>query len=271
MGEQETFRIFHRDILLICALVALGAGLFLFTKKVAAKEQQLDEHVAATWFKQGERKLNSGDVESAIEYFRNATSNDRGNQAYGLALAEALAKGNHRTEAEETLRRLRESYPDSAAVNLQLARLAAESNNVHEAVRYYHDALYGSIAGAGANNERREIRMELVRFLLDHGDQRDAVSELLVLDADLPHTPEAHVQAGELFLRAGDAQHALSDFVEAIRLDPGNAAGRSGAAKAASQLGQYEQARHFLENPASSIRHSPDTFYEFGRRSGDLG
>lgn len=257
MGEERTIRALHRDILLIAALVACTVGLFFITRAVAAQEKKLDTRVAAIWYKEGQRQLSSGAVESAVESFRNATANDRENRTYMLALADALVASNHYAEAQQALFRLRESNPDDAEVNLRLARLAAKSGNVQEAVRYYHDALDGLFTGSKVDERRRQIRLELIRFLLDHHEQNRAASELLVLDADLPETSDWHTRAAKLYLEAGDAHHALNDFVQALRLDRHNSEALAGAGEAAIQLGDYDEARRYLESAAAEDPTSP--------------
>lgn len=258
MDGEHTIRNLHRDVLLISVLVLAVAGLYAITKTVAARERDLDKHLAALWFKKGEQHLAAHDVETAIDSFRNASSGDPGSRQYGLALAASLAQANHRTEAEQALMRLRNSNPDDSAVNLQLARLSAQSNDVRSALRYYHDAIYGVVAGPHTDEQRRNMRTELIHFLLKEQDRNDALSELIVIDADLPDTPDAHVRTAELFMETGDARRALRDYKDAIHLDRHNPVALTGAAAASMQLGDYRQAREFLENPSSGARKSPE-------------
>lgn len=128
MSEEETVRILRRDMLLLSALAACAVGLFLVTKTVAAREETMESRVAATWYQDGVRKFRTGAVEKSIESFRKATGIDRENRTYVLALADALAAGNHNLEAQEALLRLRESDPTNAEINLHLATLAAKSD-----------------------------------------------------------------------------------------------------------------------------------------------
>ncbi len=167
VDEIKTFRVLNRELLLLIALGVIAIGVFAFTKRMAAKEQQLDARIAAIWYDEGERQLSSGKVERAIESFRKATTDALGNRTYTLALATALAAGNHDAEAEQTLLRLRESEPEDAEINLQMARLAAKRGEVDDAVHYYRNALYGRWTGAEMDEQKRQVRAELIRFLLD--------------------------------------------------------------------------------------------------------
>jgi predicted Zn-dependent protease len=259
VSEEETVRILRKDVLLLAALAACAGGLFLITKAVAAREGAIEAHVASTWYQAGLLKASAGKVDGSIESFRKATAIDRDNRAYVLALADALAAGNHTVEAKQALLRLRETDPTNAEINLHLARLAAKTGNVLDAVLYYHSSLDGMWTGSDVAEQRRIIRTELIHFLIERHDENRALSELLVLDGELPDSSDAHVQAAKLFLAADDARHALNDFSEAIRLDPGNAEALAGAGEAEFRLGDYQKARHYLEEATAQGEQSAKT------------
>jgi tetratricopeptide (TPR) repeat protein len=233
---------------LLVFLSAIAVALFLFTRAIAAKERQMDAHVAAAWFREGEGQVRAGDMGRAIDSFRKATSRDRDNRAYVLALANALAAAGNNEEARQALLRLRESSPENAELNLYLARLAAKRGDVAEAVRYYQNALFGLWTGNQVDQERRKVRVELIHFLLDHQERSRALSEVLILGAEIPEgDAAAQTETGRLFLQAGDAQHALEHFTRSIALNRNNTAALAGAGNAAFQLGDYTQASRYLE------------------------
>ncbi|HTY84592.1 MAG TPA: tetratricopeptide repeat protein [Silvibacterium sp.] len=262
MSEEETVRILRRDMLLLFVLAACAVGLFLLTRTVAAREGAIESHVAAVWYQDGVSKFTAGATEKSIESFRKATAIDRDNRKYVLALADALAAGNHNVEAEQALLRLRELDPTSAEINLHLGRLAARSGNVQKAVLYYHSSLDGMWTGPDVAEQRRNIRIELIRFLISRHDQNRALSELLVLDSELPDSSEAHVQAAKMFLQVDDSRHALNDFSEAVRLDPHNTEALAGAGDAAFRLGDDRKARLYLEEAAARGDQSPQTLQD---------
>jgi tetratricopeptide (TPR) repeat protein len=232
---------------LLALASAAALVIFLFTRDMAARERKMEAGVAAVWFEDGRAQATAGRLDKAIDSFRKATSRDQENVAYVLALADALADAGHTAEAEETLLRLREASPEKADINLRLARLAAKNGEVPDAVRYYHNALYGQWSGADADRRREEAQFELIRFLLDHQDRRGALSELLLLGRQISTDPGGQVEAGQLFLRAGDAQHALQHFRAAIRLEADNADALAGAGEAVLRLDDFPQARRDLE------------------------
>ena len=246
--ERDSSRLIHRDILLLVAISAIAGATFLFTRSMAAKERQLNQHVAATWFEKGQQLLQASDIGGAIESLRKATSSDYENREYALALANALAAAGHTEEARYALLRLRESAPESAEVNLDLGRLAAKRWDVAEASRYYHNELYGLWTGKQVDRQQRDVRMELIRFLLDRQQQSAALSELLILETDVPEDAAVQTEVGQSFLQADDASHALKHFTRALRSDKRDSAALAGAGEAAFRLGNYAQAYRYLEN-----------------------
>jgi len=259
VSEEETVRILRRDVLLLSVLGVCAVGLFLLTKSVAAREEAIESRVAATWYQDGLRKFHAGALDDAIESFRKSIAFDRENPTYVLALADSLVAGNHNTEAKQALLRLRELDPTNAEVNLHLARLAVKTGNVQDAVLYYHSALDGMWTGADVAERRKSVRTELILFLIDRHDENRALSELLVLDSELPDSADPHIKAAKLFLKANDTKHALNDFAEAIRLDAHNAEALAGAGEAEFRLGDYRKAHHYLEEAVAQGETSAET------------
>lgn len=244
----DSSRVVRRDILLLVLLFTIAVALFLFTRSMAAKERQLDTNVAAFWFSEGQGQVRSGEMEQAVDSFRKATNRDHDNRVYVLALANALAAAGHIDEARQALLRLRESAPENGEINLYLARLVAKRGDVAEAVRYYHNALYGLWTGSQIDEELRNVRVELINFLIVHQQHSAALSEVLILGASIPEGDGAgQIEAGQLFLKAGDSEHALRHFVRALALSRNNAAALEGAGNAAFQLGDYARASRYLE------------------------
>lgn len=72
-----------------------------------------------------------------------------------------------------------------------------------------------------------------------YGQSAAALARTLVLAANLPDEPAAHLEAGQLFLAAGDAARAQDHFSRALRLDAGNRQARAGIVASAFALGDY--------------------------------
>ena len=92
---------------------------------------------------------------------------------------------------------LRESDPENAEINISLARLAANLGEHGGAVHYYQNALYGRWTGDQVDERRRQLRKELVRFLLQHQQLNLASSELLILEAGIPDTAACPCRSGQ--------------------------------------------------------------------------
>lgn len=239
-------RIIRREIVLLVILAVAAVPTYLLTRKLADLNRARNAHIAAYWYRLGQRQLSEGKPEEAIASLREATANDRDNRGFTFALAQALGATNRNDEARLALLRLRESAPESPQINLQLARLAARNHDLPEAIRYYHHALYGLWTGEKIDEKRRQVRFELTRLLLDHKDRSRALAELLVLASDAPRTAPAQAQLGGLFMEAGDARNALLHFAQAARLDGENAAALAGAGEAAFRIGDYKTAQSYL-------------------------
>lgn len=246
-SEENAARaaLIHREILQLGILTLVAVLLFFITRAVAASNREMSLRDAAEWYRRGQQGFSAGRVEEAIENFRRATVRNRTDKQYVLALARALARNQDDEAARSVLLTLRDTAPEDAEINLELARLAARRQNVTEAARYYDNALYAPwpIDSADA---RRRVRLELIRFLLTHDQSARALSELLAAAADLPEQASVHLEVAELFGQAGDDTHALDQFQRALRLDPENGIALAGAGLRAFQLGRYGLARTYL-------------------------
>ena len=115
-----------------------------------------------------------------------------------------------------------------------------------EALRYYHNAIFG-VWESNPLAHRRDTRIELCQFLLAKGEQTQAESELIALEAELPPDAALHAQVGSMFLQVQDYRHALEQFRQALKLKPKIPGAWAGAGEAAYETGNYTEARRFLE------------------------
>ena len=239
--NQESLR---REIFQIAALIIVALVAFFATRAVAAHSRRTSIADAAEWYA-AERELAAGNSGAAVDAFQRATSKNRGERAYRLALAHALELGGDAPAAERTLLALRESAPEDSEVNLELGRLAASRTDLDDALRYYRNALYAPSAAADART-RRAVRLELIRLLLAHDDRSRALAELLAAAADSPNDVASAIELGRLLGQAGDDRRAADQFARALRLDSRNVDALIGAGTAAFHLGRYMDARRYL-------------------------
>jgi tetratricopeptide (TPR) repeat protein len=235
----------HREIVQIGALILVAVVAFFVTRAVAANNRLMVYRDAEAWYERGQQLMSAGRVDEAISSLRRASVRNRYERKYAMALAKALERTGETEAARAALLTLREASPEDAEVNLALARLAVQRQDVTEALRFFHNTLYAPWPAESAG-ARREVRFELIEFLLQHDQLARAQSELLAAAADLPDDAAAHVRVGELFVRAGDARQALNQYERALGLAPGDRTALVGAGTSAFALGDYVQARNYL-------------------------
>jgi tetratricopeptide (TPR) repeat protein len=234
----------RETILLLCIPVLLVLfALTSFTAKIYHSEQT---ELAEEWHARGEADLKAGQAGKAIEDFTQALVYSRSNARYRLRLAQAMIAANQAAEARPYLLRLWEQAPGDGTVNLELARLAARTGAVSEAIRYFQNAVYG-VWERDPEKQRRQVRLELCDYLLGQGLRNDAQAVLIPLAADLPKDSELYARVGTLFLRAEDYSRALEAFRQALRLDQRDYIALTGAGEAAFQMANYREAQRYLE------------------------
>lgn len=242
-------RVVRREFFVLLVLSAVVVAGFFATRAAAEANERLRLKDASVWFALGDRDLAEGRTDSAIRALRRAVALDRNTRTYRLALASALAAGGQDDLARQVLLASRALTPEDPDINLELARLEARHGERPDAVRYYQSAMYGSWR-ADQQTLRRQVRVELIRYLLEHGDAATALSELLVLSGNLPADVPAHVEAAQLFLEAGDPRRALEHFQRALQVDAQEPAALAGAGESAFRLGDYTAAQRYLRAAA---------------------
>lgn len=217
------------------------------TQAYKAEQRQL----AAEWFTYGNQALEDDRPAEAITAFRTALTFSREDRLFRLRLAQALARDGRTTEARAYLLTLRETQPGNGPVNLELARLAAQSGDRAEAYRYYHASLEGAWSDT-PGIQRRAIRMELARYLVQHGERLQAQAELIALEGDLPSHPDEQRSVAALMLEAGLASRARRVYERVLEKDRRDGPALAGAGRAAFELGDYKGADALLSEAVAA-------------------
>ena len=244
-APRRAFPFMQREMVAIVLLSVVVVAGFILTRRAAAANRALRLSDAAAWSVAGQGDAAAHRTDAAVHALRRAAALDRDNRGYQLALAGALAAADDHDAARQVLLRLRDTAPEDAEVNLELARLEAQRDDVPGTVRYYQSALYGRWSG-DQGDARRDIRVELVRFLLSHDQRSRALSELLILSSNAPPETGANVEMGQLFLDAGDPARALDHFRRALRLSATEPSAIDGAAESTFALADYPAAQTYL-------------------------
>jgi tetratricopeptide (TPR) repeat protein len=231
---------------LVLISIALLVVLFVITGFTVKRYHASQLALGGRWYLRGEAALRANRPDEAVNDFHTALVYSRDNPVYQLRLAEALVRADHMAEAEVYLRTLWVSEPGNGTVNLDLARLAARSHNVPEALRYYHNAVFG-VWESNPESSRRDVRVELCRFLLSEGERNAAESELIALQTELPPDAGIHTQVGLMFIQVEDYRRALQEFQQALKINPKQSGAWAGAGEASYQLTDYTQARRYLQ------------------------
>jgi Flp pilus assembly protein TadD len=243
--SERQFRFIHRDIIILLALCACAVVAFLVTRDAAASNRELFLRDAAVWYESGLRALDEGNANDAIKALRRATAINSDNQEYRLALARALAVNRQDELARAELLALRELSAEDPQINIELARLEARGPLLDAAVRYYENALYGVWPGERAE-ERSHLRVELIQYLLDRGQESMALAEILALTDTMPSTIAWQIEAAGLFMASGDASRALGSFELVLETEPDNGTALAGAGQAAFALDDFGRASRYL-------------------------
>jgi tetratricopeptide (TPR) repeat protein len=248
----------QRVLLFSLILLAL---LFAITAALARTYHAREEGLVTEWFQKGNADLAAGKPARAFEDFRNSLSYGPENSDVQLHLAEALLADGRLTEARSYLVNLWDRAPGSGEVNLDLAHVSMQTEDVDQTIRYFHGAIFGSWEKEPVL-QRRKIRLELCEFLLSHRRTSDAETEIAGLAADTPPGDGAlREENGRLFLRVGEPGKALAEFEAALEDDPRQSQWLADAGRVAFENGDYLKAETYFskadrENSSEKIQAS---------------
>jgi tetratricopeptide (TPR) repeat protein len=243
--RREKHRIFLRDTVALAMLFGLVVVFsfvtyFLF-HSFAAHRRMLEQR----WRTRGEAALASGNPIAALASLHSALAyapEDRGLQ---IELARALSAAGHTQEAQTYFNTLLESEPGSGIINLELARLAARQNNSQSAVDHYQSAVDGTWNG-DAYKRRRQIRLELSKYLIQQNRLPEARNQLLITAGNAPDDAALQLQVGDLLVNAQDPTDALDVFHRASHGRAEHLPALESEGETAALLGRFSLAHTLL-------------------------
>jgi Flp pilus assembly protein TadD len=248
-------RLFFRDLLTFLGLTLITVVLFLITLFLFRSFTAHRAELAVRWSGRGKAALEAGRPRQAIVALRTALSYAPGTRSYELLLAQALADAGHADEASNYFVNLWLTQPGDGFINLELARLSAKKKDTPNAIKYYRASIYGTWEGDGVVR-RREVRLELARYLIAQGQTNAARIELLIAAGNSPSDPALNITLANLLIKAGATADGLNYYQKALADDPKNQVALEGAARAAYALGDFATAHSLLER-ASEAQSSP--------------
>jgi predicted Zn-dependent protease len=236
----------------LLSVTAIMVALFFGNRFLASLEQREILGEAESLYKRGEQLLAGGKAAEATEPLHRAHALVRGNPRYQLALARALLAARRLREAELNLRELLERNSNDGAINLAMARLEVQAGNQREAEAFYHRAIYGTWPAGGHPSE---VRMELAEFLARSGEEKQLLSEVLLLQGESGHGAEMQKKVARLFLTAGSPGRAADGYRSLLRENPGDVEAYLGLAEAEMMAGHFNAAQ---SNLRSALRRKPE-------------
>lgn len=235
----------RRTPLVLVVLFATAILGFAAVSRLVIRLKANEKRIAYHAFEAGMAAYRANDPDRALDDFRAALSYDRDNPTYQLSLARALRDAGRLDESEAYLVHLWEGSPQDSTINLALARLAARRHSVDDAIRYYHNAIYG-VWPSEPDRNRRQTRFELIDFLLQQKAFPQTQAELIALTQVLPPLTSEHLAVARRFREAQDLPNALAQYEIALKLDHKDLDALTGAGETAFQLGRYRTAEKYL-------------------------
>lgn len=235
-----------REPLVIIVLSLTAIAFFFLVNSLSGLYQRTLSSRARSWSTLGEQDLRTGRIAEAMKDFQVALTYSRDNFNYELSLAQTLVTLKRTEEARVYLINLWQRQPENGSVNLELARIYASKNDVTQALRYYHNAIYAVWTG-NAEAQQLSARLELVRFLLDSKSFNQAEAELIAVGRNVPEDASLQMEIGDLFMRVPDYDRALVLYRQALKLDRHNPDAMARIGRAAFELGEYHMAERYLQ------------------------
>jgi len=242
----ERRRLIFSDTLSLVILFAITASLAILTNYLYQSYASHQVSLGARWLQRGEQALRDNKPQAAVDALSSALAyapNDRGT---AIKLAEALASAGRIQEATVYFNALLESQQGSGVINLQLARLAARQGNESQAIDDFQRAIYGNWEGDGYVR-RREVRLELVNYLIANHRLDQARSELLVASGNAPSDDiSIQLEIARNMEQAQDPSDAFHVYRTILHHHPSLREALDGAGRTAFQLGRYLEAKLYL-------------------------
>lgn len=242
----ERRRLIFADALSLVTLFAITALLAVLTNYLYQSYASHQVELANRWLERGEQAMRDNKPQAAIDALSSALAFAPSDRNTEIKLAEALASAGRIQEATVYFNALLETQQGSGLINLQLARLAARQNNVSQAIEDYQRAIYGSWEGDGYVR-RRDVRFELINFLIAHNLLDRAHSELLVATGNAPQDDiSVQLEIARKMEQAQDPSDALRLYKTILHRHPSLREALEGAGRTAYQLGYFLEAKRYL-------------------------
>jgi tetratricopeptide (TPR) repeat protein len=263
----ERRRLLLADSLALVTLFAITSLLAVLTNYLYQSYASHQVELANRWLARGEQALQDGKPQVAIDALSSALAFNPSQRSTEIKLAEALASAGRTQEATVYFNALLESEQGNGLINLQLARLAARQGNQSEAIQDYQKAIYGNWEGDGYVR-RREVRFELINYLISHQLLGQARNELLVAQGNAPEDDiSIQLDIARTMEQAQDPSDALHLYKTILHHHASLREALEGAGRTAFLLGHYLEAKKYLARSlaGNGVEQEPATVLEQNR------
>jgi tetratricopeptide (TPR) repeat protein len=261
-------RLIFSDSLSLVTLFGITALLAVLTNYLYQSYASHQVKLADRWLQRGVQAMKENKPQAAIDALSSALAYSPGDRNTEIQLAEALASAGRTQEATVYFNNLLETQQGNGLINLQLARLAARQGNENQAIDDYQKSIYGSWEGDGYVR-RREVRLELVNYLLAHNRLDQARNELLVASGNAPADDiSIQLEVARMLEQAQAPGDALHIYKALLHRHPSLRDALEGAGRTAFKMGRYLEAKHYLshalegpgieEEPAADVQQVRD-------------
>jgi Flp pilus assembly protein TadD len=242
----ERRRLIFADTLSLVTLFAITALLAILTNYLYQSYASHQVSLAARWLQRGDQALRDNKPQAAIDALSSALAYAPNDRSTAIKLAEALASAGRIQEATVYFNALLESQQGNGLINLQLARLAARQGNESQTIEDFQKAIYGNWEGDGYVR-RREVRFELIHYLIANHRLDQARSELLVASGNAPADDiSVQLEIARTMEQAQDPSDAFHVYRTILHHHPSLREALDGAGRTAFQLGRYLEAKRYL-------------------------
>lgn len=247
-----------RDAFSLLTLFLITTAIFGLTWLLYQSFRGHQQELGLRWKARGEAALQAGRPREAVDALRSALMYVPTRETE-IELATALAAAGRTPEAASYFESLWESAPGDGLINLELARLAAKQGQEAAAIQHYQASLDGTWQGNGFNR-RREIRLELARYLISRKQDGQARAQLLIASSNAPDDPAIKLEVAGLLEQANDPQDALGIYRSVAARKNAPIAASLDAGRTAFGLGQYRVAAQYLGRAlgSSQVEKLPD-------------
>lgn len=202
-------------------------------------------------------------INEAQELLMRSAELDSNYEKTFIQQAKIFKIGGDITVAEEVLTQLIRKNPKSVSGLNNLANIAAEKNNIDEALRLLHQALEIS-------PENGNICKTLGILYLKKGVYKQALSLLLQAHKFLPADVDVLFGIGKILDSSNQPHKAVNVYQRILTIDPGNGEAMMLAGIINWNLHNYEVASNFFSRVFEAHPHYTEAFYRLLRCKADM-